>query len=304
MQSHPLTGLPKSHSEPQVHLSSIWQTSRFAIDLARPRIMAIVNVTPDSFSTGEGQHLGQANELTKKSIELSQAQLKAGAHLLDIGAESTRPGASAVSAEEEWARLKPVLEEVLRWGVPVSVDTYKPVTMQKALDMGVDIINDVWALRQEGALKVVSSFACGVCLMHMHAEPQTMQLSPMQGDAVLMVKDFLQEQVRVALQAGVARERLVLDPGIGFGKTVEQNFSLLEKQSALMQLSLPLLVGWSRKSSLGAVTGLDIQHRLVASVSAALLAVERGAKVVRVHDVQVTQEALTIWQHASPQSAT
>jgi len=138
----------------------------------------------------------------------------------------------------------------------------------------------------------------------MHAEPQTMQLSPMQGDAVLMVKDFLQEQVRVALQAGVARERLVLDPGIGFGKTVEQNFSLLEKQSALMQLSLPLLVGWSRKSSLGAVTGLDIQHRLVASVSAALLAVERGAKVVRVHDVQATQEALTIWQHASPQSAT
>jgi dihydropteroate synthase len=263
-----------------------------------------VNVTPDSFSTGEGESLGQLSELTKKSIELSQAQLKAGAHLLDIGAESTRPGASAVSAEEEWARLEPVLEEVLKWGVPVSVDTYKPITMQKALDMGVDIINDVWALRQKGALNVVSSFACGVCLMHMHAEPTSMQLSPMQGDAVLMVKDFLQDRVRLALQAGVARERLVLDPGIGFGKTVEQNFSLLEKQSTLMQLSLPLLVGWSRKSSLGAVTGLDIHHRLVSSVSAALLAVERGAKVVRVHDVQATQEALTIWQHASPQHAT
>ena len=264
--------------------------------------MAIVNVTPDSFSTGEGQHLGQPSELTKKSIELAQAQLKSGAHVLDIGAESTRPGASPVSAEEEWARLQPVLEEVLKWGVPISVDTYKPITMQKALDMGVDIINDVWALRQEGALSIVASFGCGVCLMHMHAEPKTMQLSPMKGDAVLMVKDFLQAQVQVTLQAGVARERIVLDPGIGFGKTVEQNFSLLEQQDTLMQLALPLLVGWSRKSSLGAVTGLDIHHRLVPSVAAALLAVERGAKVVRVHDVQATHEALTIWKHASAQS--
>ena len=299
MQAHPLTGISETKLSLQSPVNSIWQTSRFAIDLKRPRIMGIVNVTPDSFSTGQGQAFARSNELTQKSIELSQAQLKAGAHLLDIGAESTRPGAVAVCEEEEWARLEPVLEEVLKWGVPVSVDTYKPTTMQKALDMGVDIINDVWALRQDGALSVVSSFGCGVCLMHMHAEPTTMQISPMKGEVVHAVKDFLLEQVRLAVDAGVARERLVLDPGIGFGKTVEQNFSLLEQQSTLMELSLPILVGWSRKSSLGAVTGLDVHQRLVASVSAALVAVERGARVVRVHDVQATHEALTVWQHAS-----
>lgn len=290
-------------SKPETPAQSTWKTSRFVLDLSAPRIMAIVNVTPDSFSSDQGHRDLSEQDLLKKSIELSHSQLKSGAHVLDIGAESTRPGATPLSPEQEWGRLEPVLTEVLKWNVPISVDTYHPCTMQKALEMGVDIINDVWALRQAGALGVVSAFECGVCLMHMHAEPQTMQHSPMQGDVVRQVRDFLNEQVLRVTSGGIQSERIVLDPGIGFGKTVEQNFSLLADQSTLMDLSLPVMVGWSRKSSLGAVTGLEVHERLVSSVSAALLAVERGAKVVRVHDVQATKEALTIWQHASPSRA-
>jgi dihydropteroate synthase len=285
---------------PMKHKSHpVWKTTRFELDLSLPCIMAIVNVTPDSFSNEQDASCAQVPQLVQRAIELAHAQLKAGAHVLDIGAESTRPGAVALSAELEWARLEPVLEEVIKWGVPISLDTYKPITMQKALEMGIDIINDVWALRQEGALKTVSDFDCGVCLMHMHAEPQTMQLSPMQGDVVREVRDFLHQQIQLANAAGVNSARIVLDPGIGFGKTVEQNFSLLSQQAVLMELSCPLLVGWSRKSSLGAITGLEVHERLVPSLSAALLAVERGAKVVRVHDVKATREALTVWQHAS-----
>jgi dihydropteroate synthase len=271
-----------------------WQTTRFQLDLARPLVMGIVNVTPDSFSDG-GQHDQAASALAH-----AERLLKEGAHLLDIGGESSRPGAPALSEEEEWRRLAPVLTECLRWQVPISLDTYKPATMRRALDLGVDIINDIWGLRQPGAVAAVAASACGVCVMHMHGEPQTMQLQPLQGDAVQVVRTFLQERVSVLTAAGVATERMALDPGVGFGKTVEQNFSLLAQQAALQLPGHPWLVGWSRKSSLGAVTGLELSQRLIPSVAAALLAVERGAHIVRVHDVAETVAALAVWQAAHP----
>ena len=271
-----------------------WQTTRFQLDLAHPLVMGIVNVTPDSFSDG-GQHDQAASALAH-----AERLLKEGAHLLDIGGESSRPGAPALSEEEEWRRIAPVLKECLRWQVPISLDTYKPATMRRALDLGVDIINDIWGLRQPGAVAAVAASACGVCVMHMHGEPQTMQLQPLQGDAVPVVRTFLQKRVSVLTAAGVATERIALDPGVGFGKTVEQNFSLLAQQAALQLPGHPWLVGWSRKSSLGAVTGLELSQRLIPSVAAALLAVERGAHIVRVHDVAETLAALAVWQAAHP----
>lgn len=269
-----------------------WQTSRFDIDLTQPKIMGIVNVTPDSFSDG-GQHAG-----TRAALAHCEQLLKDGAHILDIGGESTRPGSPAVPLDEELARVLPVVREAAKLGVPLSVDTYKPEVMRAVLDEGADIINDIWALRQGDALQVVASHPrCGVCLMHMHRDPQTMQVAPMQGDVVPLVVAFLRQRVDALRAQNVAEERIVLDPGIGFGKTVEQNFSLLARQQELLVEGQPLLVGWSRKSSLGAVTGQDVPaERVSASVAAALLAVERGARVVRVHDVCETVDALAVWQ--------
>ena len=272
----------------------IWQTSRFDIDLQRPRIMGIVNVTPDSFSDG-GRH-------SSASAALAHAEqlLREGADILDVGGESTRPGAPVVSLEEELARVLPVVRGALAWGVPISVDTYKAEVMQAALDAGADIVNDVWALRQNGALAVVAQHPrCGVCLMHMHRDPQTMQVAPMQGDVIEPVKAFLRERAQAVRDAGVADSRIVLDPGIGFGKTVEQNFELLSRQSALLDMGLPVLAGWSRKSSLGAVTGQSVAaDRVAASVTAAVLALERGARVLRVHDVAATVQAAAVWRAA------
>jgi len=272
----------------------IWQTSRFDIDLQRPRIMGIVNVTPDSFSDG-GRH-SSASEALAHAEQL----LREGADILDVGGESTRPGAPVVSLEEELARVLPVVRGALAWGVPISVDTYKAEVMQAALDAGADIINDVWALRQNGALAVVAQHPrCGVCLMHMHRDPQTMQVAPMQGDVIEPVKAFLRERAQAVREAGVADSRVVLDPGIGFGKTVEQNFELLSRQSALLDMGLPILAGWSRKSSLGSVTGQSVAaDRVVASVAAAVLALERGARVLRVHDVAPTVQAAAVWRAA------
>lgn len=280
-------------------MSLTWQTSRFAIDLQRPQVMGIVNATPDSFSDG-GQHADTASALRH-----CEQLLREGADILDIGGESTRPGSPAVPLEQERERVIPVLREAVRLGVPVSVDTYKPQLMQEALDLGADIVNDIWALRQPGAVQVVAAHPrCGVCLMHMHRNPQTMQVQPMQGDVVPQVLSFLQQQALNLQALGVEKHRIVLDPGIGFGKTVEQNFALLARQGELLASGYALLAGWSRKSSLGAVTGLPVEQRLTASVAAAVLAVERGARIVRVHDVAATVQALAVWRAMQTVQAT
>ena len=275
-----------------------WQTSRFSIALDRPLVMGIVNATPDSFSDG-GRYAQSARALLH-----CEQLIKDGADILDIGGESTRPGSPAVGLEEELSRVLPVVRGAVSMGVPVSVDTYKPEVMRAVLDLGADIINDIWALRQPGAQAVVASHpACGVCLMHMHRDPQTMQTSPMDGDIVLQVRRFLRESAESLRAMGVQPGRIVLDPGVGFGKTVEQNFSLLAHQAEFLVDGYPLLAGWSRKSSLGAVTGLEVDQRMVPSVAAALLAVERGAHIVRVHDVRETVAALSVWSAARPSAS-
>ncbi len=281
-----------------------WQTSRFLIDLTTPKVMGIVNVTPDSFYDG-GQHATH-----RAALAHCERLLKDGADILDIGGESTRPGALELPAEEELARVLPVVRHAVTLGVPVSVDTYKPQVMQAVLDLGADIINDVWALRwmgdaggQTGVDVVIQHRNCGVCLMHMHRNPQTMQATPMEGDVVPQVLLFLEQAAHNLRGLGVDPARICIDPGIGFGKTVQQNFALLAQQSALLPMGYALLAGWSRKSSLAAVTErslsavatLDVHERMVPSVTAALLAVQNGAHMVRVHDVKETVQALKVF---------
>lgn len=268
-----------------------WQTARFRIDLAQPRVMGIVNVTPDSFSDGGRHHS------TRAALAHCERLVAEGADILDLGAESSRPGSPPVPLDEELGRLLPVLRGVVTLGVPVSVDTYKPEAMRECLDAGADIVNDIWALRQPGAREAAAAHpSCGVCLMHMHGEPRTMQQSTMEGDAVAQVRVFLEEQVQALRALGVGADRIVVDPGIGFGKTVAQNFALLARQGELLRAGNAVLAGWSRKSSLGHVTGMDVGDRMVPSVAAALLAVERGARIVRVHDVRETVAALKVWR--------
>ena len=266
-----------------------WQTSRHRIELAEPRVMGIVNVTPDSFADG-GRH-----STMEAALRHCERLIEEGAHIVDIGGESTRPGTAPLSLAEERARVLPVLGEAVRLGIPVSLDSYKAELMREALDLGVDIINDIWALRRPGAAEAVAAHpACGVCLMHMHGNPQTMQSAPMEGDAPTQVLAFLERAAKGLVARGVAHNRIVLDPGIGFGKTVAQNYALLARQPELLAAGWPILAGWSRKSSLGAVTGLEVDNRRVPSVAAALLAVERGARIVRVHDVAETVQALAV----------
>ncbi|VTU27850.1 dihydropteroate synthase [Variovorax sp. RA8] len=269
-----------------------WRTTRFEIDLAQPRVMGIVNVTPDSFSDGG------AHSSTEAALRHCVRLVEEGADILDIGGESTRPGSPAVPLDEELARVVPVVREAVKLQVPVSVDTYKPEVMRAVLDLGADIVNDIWALRRPGARAAVATHpGCGICLMHMHRDPQTMQAAPMEGDVVPAVRAFLEEQARALLALKVAPERITLDPGIGFGKTVAQNFALLAQQQELLAAGWPLLVGWSRKSSLGAVTGIEAAAgRVAPSIAAAVLAVERGAAIVRVHDVRETVAALAVWR--------
>lgn len=293
-----------------MHLQSpLWQTSRFDIDLAEPQVMGIVNLTPDSFSDG-GQHAGAS-----AALRHCEQLLAEGAQILDLGAESSRPGAAMLPVADELARLLPVLRGAVQLGVPISVDTYKPQVMQAALDLGADIINDIWALRwhdagageQPGAAAAVVTAhgRCGVCLMHMHGEPTTMQRQPMEGDVLAMVQRFLQQAARQLEGQGVAPARIVLDAGIGFGKTVAQNFALLRHQPELLAAPYPWLAGWSRKSSLAAVSGGAAQPphaRVFESVTAAVLAIERGARIFRVHDVRETVAALKVWRAASSPS--
>ena len=273
-----------------------WQTSRFVIDLSQPKVMGIVNITPDSFSDG-GQF-----ESNSQALQHAENLLQQGADILDIGGESSRPGSQPLSLDEELSRVLPFVREAVKWQVPLSIDTYKPPVMQAALDLGADIINDIWAMRQAGAWDVMIQFPkCGICLMHMHRDPQSMQTAPMAGNVVQVVKDFLAQQLSTAFHLGVQKERIVLDPGVGFGKTPDQNLAMLMHQAEFMSLGQPLLAGWSRKSTLGKMVALKGQEpvpsdRLGASLSAALLAVQRGAAIVRVHDVKETVQALKIWQ--------
>ena len=270
-----------------------WQTARYTIDLSRPRVMGIVNVTPDSFSD-RGAHATAAAALAHCEALLAQ-----GADILDIGGESTRPGARPPTDEEERCRVLPVLRGAVTLGVPVSVDTSEAGVMREALALGVDIVNDVRALRRPGALEAVAAHPrAGVCLMHMKGEPATMQAEAVYGDVVADVRSFLDERATAVAAAGIGRDRIVVDPGIGFAKTADHNLQLLSRQRELLELGLPLLVGWSRKGTLGLLTGRPVGERLAASVAAVLAAVLRGAHVVRVHDVAATVDALKVWRAA------
>jgi dihydropteroate synthase len=259
------------------------------LDLARPRVMGIVNVTPDSFSDG-GRFGSPA-----KALAHARRLLAEGADIVDVGGESTRPGAAPVSDAEELDRVLPIVEALARDGALVSVDTTKPGVMRAAEAAGAAMINDVRALREPGALAAVAASQAAVCLMHMQGEPRTMQQSPRYADVVGEVRAFLAARARACEAAGIARERIVVDPGFGFGKTVEHNFALLRGLAAIVALGYPVLVGWSRKSSLGAVTGREVDERLAASLAAALASVARGAAIVRVHDVRDTVDALKVW---------
>jgi dihydropteroate synthase len=256
----------------------------------RPLIMGVINLTPDSFS-GDG-----VGGDMRAAIARAAAQCAAGADILDLGAESSRPGAAPVPIEIEIGRLLPVLKAVRDWGLPVSVDTTKPEVMRMAIDEGAALINDIGALQMPGALDAVANSGVGLCLMHMQGEPRTMQTNPHYGDVVAEVRDFLAARMAACAAAGIAKERLLVDPGFGFGKSVEHNYALLRELGRFTELGVPVLAGLSRKSMLGAVTGQpNGVARMPASVAAAVLAVERGARVVRVHDVAATKDALAVW---------
>ena len=267
---------------------------KFSLKLDRPLIMGIVNLTPDSFS-GDGV---VANH--EAALRHAWHQIEAGADLLDLGAESSRPGATPTSLADELDRLLPVLDALRDCGVPLSVDTYKPEVMRAALAHGADMVNDIFALRMPGALEAVSTSECGICLMHMQGEPLTMQQQPHYADVVAEVRSFLAGRVAIAVQAGVDASRLLLDPGFGFGKTLEHNVNLFRAMPELAKDGLPLLAGVSRKSMLGLITGRPVEARLAASVASALLAAQKGAGVIRVHDVAETRDVLAIMQALAP----
>lgn len=266
----------------------LFQCGRFQLDLSQPRVMGIVNVTPDSFSDG-----GKFNT-TEKAIEHALQLIEEGADILDIGGESTRPGATPVPLDEELHRVIPVIEGLRHVGVPLSIDTYKPQVMHAAIAAGADIVNDVCALREPQALEIVAASQAGVCLMHMQGRPQTMQANPEYNDVVKEVKDFLAERLAAAEQAGIDRSRIVLDPGFGFGKRTAHNLTILSHLNDIQALGLPLLIGLSRKSILGQVVGLSVDERLHASIAASVISVMKGANIVRVHDVKPTVDALKI----------
>src|SRR5260221_9117758 len=259
------------------------------LDLSRPRVMGILNVTPDSFSDG-GMFVDR-----EKALDPARRMVADGAELVDMGGESTRPGALRVPEDIELERVVPLVETLAREGVRVCVDTVKPAVMRAALAAGACMVNDVRALREPGAIDAVAASKAAVCLMHMQGEPRTMQAEPIYGDVVREVRDFLVQRALTCEGAGIARDRIVLDPGFGFGKTVAHNLALLRSLAVLEATGYPVLVGISRKSTLGQITGRDVTQRVAASVAAALAAVARGAAIVRVHDVRETVDALTVW---------
>lgn len=262
---------------------------RFALDLTRPRIMAIINTTPDSFS-GDGL----ANDLDRALAKAEQA-LAEGAEILDIGGESSRPGSEPVSEQQELDRVMPLLEHVVGGPVPVSIDTVKPGVMRAALAAGASMINDINGFRAEGAVEAVAPGNAALCVMHMQGEPRTMQADPRYDDVVSEVQDFLDARVAALRDAGVAGNRILLDPGFGFGKTIEHNLAMLRDIGRFGERGFPVLAGLSRKSLLGVLTGRPMGERTIASVVSALIAVQRGARILRVHDVAPTRDALKVW---------
>lgn len=272
-------------------MSGSWLCGRFEFSLKRPLLMGIVNVTPDSFSDA-GQHAHAAS-----AIAHAKKLVAEGADIIDIGGESTRPGALPVSIQEELARILPVIAAMRDCGAAISVDTCKPEVMQAALDAGADIINDVTGMRHPQAQRVVAAHPrCGVCLMHMQGEPRTMQSNPTYQDVVHEVQEALVAQAQLLERLGVNRARISLDPGLGFGKTLEHNYQLLYGLAKLVQSGYPIILGASRKSLIGRVTGKPVDQRLSGSIAAALAGVARGVAVVRVHDVDATRDALKVWQ--------
>jgi dihydropteroate synthase len=268
-----------------------------ALVLDRVRVVGIVNVTPDSFSDG-GEHAG-VDAAVAHGLKLAEE----GADVLDVGGESTRPGADEVSVEEELRRVIPVIERLAReCPLPISIDTSKPEVMRAAVAAGAGLINDVYALRREGALDAAAALGVPVILMHMQGEPRSMQASPQYDDVVSEVHRFLAERIFAAEMAGIAKKRIVVDPGFGFGKNREHNLALLAQLDRFGELGVPLLAGLSRKKTIGELTGRDDPHdRVFGSVAAHVIAAQRGAKLVRVHDVAATVDALKVWNAVAAQ---
>lgn len=268
----------------------VLQCGRFGLALDRPRIMGVLNLTPDSFSDGglwQDPERAQAHALQ---------MIDDGADLIDLGAESTRPGAPPVPAKEEWRRLRPVLEALMDCRVPISVDTRKPEVMREALALGVDLINDVAGFQDPGSIEAVRTSRAAVCVMHMQGDPQTMQHAPVYTDVLVEVQSFLARQQASLLAAGLSADRIVLDPGIGFGKTLEHNLALLRHLRTLRIEGAALLVGLSRKSMIQALTDQPVDQRLAGSLGGALGAALQGADILRVHDVRATRDALTVFE--------
>lgn len=261
----------------------------FRLSLAKPLLMGIVNVTPDSFSDG-GQQASR-----ESAIAHARRLIDEGADIIDIGGESTRPGAEPVALDEERRRVLPVIEALAGCGVPLSIDTRKPALMSEAIAAGASVVNDIDALESEQALEVVARSAAAVCLMHKQGDPQTMQQNPRYEDVVREVGEYLARRIDAAERAGIARERIVVDPGFGFGKTYDHNLALLRALPELLKLGVPVLAGLSRKAMLGRITGRAAGDRVYASVAAALFAAERGASILRVHDVTASRDALAVW---------
>jgi dihydropteroate synthase len=270
-------------------MSRTFRCGRYTLDLARPLVMGVVNVTPDSFSDG-GRYFDPA-----RALDHARAMKDDGADIVDIGGESSRPGAARVSETDELARVIPLVTALASEGIAVAVDTRKPAVMRASIAAGASMINDIGALTAPGAVDACAAGETGVCLMHMQGDPATMQVAPTYGDVVTEVRDFLVARAAACEAEGIARERIVIDPGFGFGKTLAHNLTLLRSIGTLAESGYPVLVGLSRKSSLGAITGRGVDGRLAASLAAALAAVARGASIVRAHDVRETVDALKVW---------
>lgn len=266
------------------------QCGKFRLSLAHPLIMGVINVTPDSFSDG-GRFFSAATAVARARQLIAE-----GADLLDVGGESTRPGAAAVTLDEERRRVLPVLEALADAGVPLSVDTQKPELMREAVAAGAAMVNDINGFEAPGALSAVADSNCAICVMHKQGNPQTMQQAPQYADVVTEVRDYLRQRIVAAEQAGITRERMVIDPGFGFGKALDHNLELLRRLDEIAVPGVPVLAGLSRKSMIGKLTGREAGDRLAGSVAAALFAVQRGAAIVRVHDVAATRDALKVWQ--------